>query len=149
MTTIYTSKKNGKSYTLTNEEIQVGLNGASKLVYTLTNTEDPAEVVTTTESVLKRWYKKSVEVDFTAAKEKPAEKPKASKARKAPAIAHDEVVDLTMAEAQKKFHGFTVDNEAGKVRSGVFHPRKITVREDGVVEFTRRRVLYRVSTKAC
>jgi hypothetical protein len=71
--TIYTSKKTGASYTLTNKEIEVSLSGDSKVIYTLTSTEDPTDVIRTTESVLKRWYKKSVEVDFSTAEEKPIE----------------------------------------------------------------------------
>lgn len=64
MTTIYTSKKTGATYTMKALE-----NGK----FELTSTEDSTDIITTTESVLKRWYKKSIEVDFTAAEEKPAE----------------------------------------------------------------------------
>lgn len=142
MTTIYTSKKTGASYTM-----QALENGK----FQLTNTEDSSDVITTTESVLKRWYKKSVVVDFTKAEEpKKASKKstrKAPKARKTSTEAA-EVVELTLAEAESTFHGFTVDTEAGKVISGVFHPRKITAIADGIIEFTRRHILYRVST-AC
>lgn len=60
---IYTFKKTGAQFTnLTTLE-----NGK----FQLTSVEDPTYVITTTESVLKRWYKKSVEVDFTTAEEKP------------------------------------------------------------------------------
>lgn len=60
---IYTFKKTGAQFTnLTTLE-----NGK----FQLTSVEDPTDVITTTESVLKRWYKKSVEVDFTTAEEKP------------------------------------------------------------------------------
>ena len=66
MTTIYTSKKTGASYTMKTLE-----NGK----FELTSTEDTSDVFTTTESVIKRWYKKSVVVDFTNAEEKPVEEP--------------------------------------------------------------------------
>lgn len=71
--TIYTSKKNGKSYVMQPLE-----NGKFQLI----NTEDNTDIVTTTESVLKRWYKKSVVVDFATAEPKPAEEPNASKPSK-------------------------------------------------------------------
>ena len=64
MTTIYTSKKTGATYTMKALE-----NGK----FELTSTEDSTDIITTTEYVLKRWYKKPIEVDFTAAEEKPAE----------------------------------------------------------------------------
>lgn len=64
MTTIYTSKKTGASYTMKTLE-----NGK----FELTSIEDSTDIITTTESVLKRWYKKSVVVDFTNAEEKPEE----------------------------------------------------------------------------
>lgn len=64
MTTIYTSKKTGATYTMKALE-----NGK----FELTSTEDSTDIITTTESVIKRWYKKSIEVDFTAAEEKPEE----------------------------------------------------------------------------
>lgn len=70
MTTIYTSKKTGATYTMKALE-----NGK----FELTSTEDSTDIITTTESVLKRWYKKSVVVDFTNAEEKPAEESKPSK----------------------------------------------------------------------
>ena len=63
MTTIYTSKKTGAQFT----NLTVLENGKIQL----TSVEDPTDVITTTESVLKRWYKKSIEVDFTTAGEKP------------------------------------------------------------------------------
>lgn len=66
MTTIYTSKKTGASYTMKTLE-----NGK----FELTSIEDSTDIITTTESVLKRWYKKSIVVDFTNAEEKPEEKP--------------------------------------------------------------------------
>lgn len=143
--TIYTSKKNGKSYTM-----QALENGK----FELTNTEDASEVITTTESVIKRWYKKSVVVNFETAEPKPAEQPKARKTRKArkPSTRTTdepvETIELTLAEAESYFHGFVIDTEAGKVRSGVFHPRKITALAEGIIEFTRRHTIYRVST-AC
>lgn len=62
MTTIYTSKKTGTTYTMKALE-----NGK----FQLTSTEDNTDIITTTESVLKRWYKKSIVVDFTKAEEKP------------------------------------------------------------------------------
>lgn len=62
--TIYTSKKTGATYTIKNLE-----NGK----FELTSTEDSTDIITTTESVLKRWYKKSVVVDFTNAEDKPEE----------------------------------------------------------------------------
>ena len=62
MTTIYTSKKTGATYTMKALE-----NGK----FQLTSTEDNTDIITTTESVLKRWYKKSIVVDFTKAEEKP------------------------------------------------------------------------------
>lgn len=64
MTTIYTSKKTGASYTMKTME-----NGK----FELTSIEDSTDIITTTESVIKRWYKKSVVVDFTNAEEKPVE----------------------------------------------------------------------------
>lgn len=64
MTTIYTSKKTGASYTMKTLE-----NGK----FELTSIEDSTNIITTTESVLKRWYKKSIVVDFTNAEEKPEE----------------------------------------------------------------------------
>lgn len=67
MTTIYTSKKTGVAYTLESTEIVDG-----KTKFTLYS-EQEQDRVTTTESVLKRWYKKEIVVDFTAAEEKPAE----------------------------------------------------------------------------
>lgn len=72
MTTIYTSKKTGATFILVNEEVNVDLNGNSKTIYTLASTEDAQDTFRTTESVLKRWYKKSIEVDFTDSEE-PAE----------------------------------------------------------------------------
>lgn len=81
MTTIYTSKKNGKTYTM-----QALENGK----FQLTNTEDHSDVVTTTESVLKRWYKKSVVVDFATAEPKPAKASKSRKARKPRAKIYEE-----------------------------------------------------------
>lgn len=56
MTTIYTSKKTGATYTVKALE-----NGK----FQLTSTDDPTDIITTTESVLKRWYKKSIVADFT------------------------------------------------------------------------------------
>ena len=64
MTTIYTSKKTGASYTMKALE-----NGK----FELTSIEDSTDIITTTESVIKRWYKKSIVVDFTNAEEKPEE----------------------------------------------------------------------------
>lgn len=64
MTTIYTSKKTGASYTMKTIE-----NGK----FELTSVEDSTDIITTTESVLKRWYKKSIVVDFTNAEENPEE----------------------------------------------------------------------------
>lgn len=65
MTTIYTSKKTGVAYTMESTEIVDG-----KTKFTLYS-EQEQDRVTTTESVLKRWYKKEIVVDFTAAEEKP------------------------------------------------------------------------------
>ena len=65
MTTIYTSKKTGVAYTLESTEIVDG-----KTKFTLYS-EQEQDRVTTTESVLKRWYKKEIVVDFTTAEEKP------------------------------------------------------------------------------
>ena len=70
MTTIYTSKKTGATYTMKALE-----NGK----FQLTSTEDNTDIITTTESVLKRWYKKSIVVDFTKAEEKPVEEPTTAK----------------------------------------------------------------------
>ena len=70
MTTIYTSKKTGATYTMKALE-----NGK----FQLTSTEDSNNIITTTESVLKRWYKKSIVVDFTNAEEKPVEEPTTTK----------------------------------------------------------------------
>lgn len=65
MTTIYTSKKTGATY--------INLVALENGKFQLTSTEDPTDIITTTESVLKRWYKKTVEVDFTNTEDKPAE----------------------------------------------------------------------------
>lgn len=67
MTTIYTSKKTGIAYELEGSHIVEG-----KARYTLYS-EAEQDRISVTESVLKRWYKKSVVVDFTNAEEKPAE----------------------------------------------------------------------------
>lgn len=56
MTTIYTSKKTGATYTVKALE-----NGK----FQLTSTDDSTDIIVTTESVLKRWYKKSIVVDLT------------------------------------------------------------------------------------
>lgn len=61
MTTIYTSKKTGIAYELEGSHIFAG-----KTRYTLYS-EAEQDRISVTESVLKRWYKKSIEVDFTAA----------------------------------------------------------------------------------
>lgn len=80
MTTIYTSKKTGIAYELEGSHIVEG-----KTRYTLYS-EAEQDRISVTESVLKRWYKKSIEVDFTAAEEKPAEETKKpSKKTTAPA----------------------------------------------------------------
>lgn len=86
MTTIYTSKKTGATYTMKALE-----NGK----FELTSTEDSTDIITTTESVLKRWYKKSIEVDFTAAEEKPAEETKSTSKKSS---------KKTTAPAAKKTH---------------------------------------------
>lgn len=65
MTTIYTSKKTGVAYTLESTEIVDG-----KTKFTLYS-EQEQDRVTTTGSVLKRWYKKEIVVDFTTAEGKP------------------------------------------------------------------------------
>lgn len=65
MTTIYTSKKTGVAYELEGSHIIEG-----KTRFTLYS-EAEQDRISVTESVLKRWYKKSVEVDFTTAEEKP------------------------------------------------------------------------------
>ena len=62
---IYTSKKTGVAYILEGSHIIEG-----KTRYTLFS-EEEQDRISVTESVLKRWYKKSVEVDFTTAEEKP------------------------------------------------------------------------------
>ena len=67
MTTIYTSKKTGVAYELEGSHVFEG-----KTRFTLYS-EAEQDRITVTESVLKRWYKKSVEVDFTTAEEKPEE----------------------------------------------------------------------------
>lgn len=67
MTTIYTSKKTGIAYELEGSHIIEG-----KTRYTLYS-EAEQDRISVTESVLKRWYKKSIEVDFTSAEEKPEE----------------------------------------------------------------------------
>lgn len=88
-TTIYTSKKTGAVYTLTTTET----NEAGKTVYTLTSREDDTDVIRTTESVIKRWYKKEVVVDFTDIEEpetKEAETPKIKKTRKPRAKTYEE-----------------------------------------------------------
>lgn len=68
--TIYTNKKTGIAYELEGSHIEAG-----KTRYTLYS-EAEQDRISVTESVLKRWYKKSIEVDFTAAEEKPAEESK-------------------------------------------------------------------------
>ena len=65
MTTIYTSKKTGVAYELEGSHVIEG-----KTRFTLYS-EAEQDRISVTESVLKRWYKKSVEVDFTTAEEKP------------------------------------------------------------------------------
>lgn len=73
--TIYTSKKTGARFT---NLTQIDTNK-----FQLTSVEDPTDSVIVTESTLKRWYKKTVEVDFTNAEENPeAKKPEAKKAPK-------------------------------------------------------------------
>lgn len=67
MTTIYTSKKTGIAYELEGSHTIEG-----KTRYTLYS-EAEQDRISVTESVLKRWYKKSIEVDFTDAEEKPEE----------------------------------------------------------------------------
>ena len=67
MTTIYTSKKTGVAYELEGSHIIEG-----KTRFTLYS-EAEQDSISVTESVLKRWYKKSVEVDFTNAEEKSEE----------------------------------------------------------------------------
>ena len=67
MSTIYSSKKTGIAYELEGSHIIEG-----KTRYTLYS-EAEQDRISVTESVLKRWYKKSIEVDFTAAEEKPEE----------------------------------------------------------------------------
>lgn len=67
MTTIYTSKKTGVAYELEGSHIVDG-----KTRFTLYS-EAEQDRISVTESVLKRWYKKSVVVDFTSAEEKPEE----------------------------------------------------------------------------
>lgn len=64
-TIIYTSKKTGAVYTLTTTEI----NEAGKTIYVLTSRDDHTDVIRTTESVLKRWYKKEAVVDLTNVEE--------------------------------------------------------------------------------
>ena len=78
---IYTSKKTGIAYELEGSHIFEG-----KVRFTLYS-EAEQDRITVTESTLKRWYKKSVEVDFTAAEEKPENtedqaQPKTKKAKK-------------------------------------------------------------------
>jgi hypothetical protein len=153
--TIYTSKKTGATYTLTNEEVQVSLNGDSKTIYTLTSTEDPTDSIHTTESVLKRWYKKSVEVDFTVAEEKPVEKPKAEtkeaapapkakKQRKVAAPKFNSTEVISIEEARSAFKDFSFSTETNKVYSKVFHPRNASI-TDTSVTFIRRRIQYVVN----
>lgn len=74
MTTIYTSKKTGATYT--------NLTALENGKFQLTSTEDPTDVITTTESVLKRWYKKSVEVDFTSAAPAPKKNTRKASSKK-------------------------------------------------------------------
>lgn len=71
--TIYTSKKTGARFT---NLTQIDTNK-----FQLTSVEDPTDSVIVTESTLKRWYKKTVEVDFTNAEEKPEDK-KTTKSKK-------------------------------------------------------------------
>lgn len=87
--TTYTSKKTGAAYTLTTTET----NEAGKTIYVLTSREDDTDVIRTTESVLKRWYKKEIVVDFTEVEEpetKKSEAPKAKKTRKPRAKTYEE-----------------------------------------------------------
>lgn len=72
--TIYTSKKTGARFT---NLTQIDTNK-----FQLTSVEDPTDSIIVTESTLKRWYKKTVEVDFTNAEEKPEDKK--TEAKKAP-----------------------------------------------------------------
>ena len=65
MTTYYTSKKNGVTYELEGSHVIEG-----KTRFTLYS-EAEQDRISVTESVLKRWYKKTVEVDFTDAEKKP------------------------------------------------------------------------------
>lgn len=57
MKTIYTSKRTGAEFT----DLTTLDNGK----FQLTSTKDSTNVITISESTLKRWYKKSIEVDFT------------------------------------------------------------------------------------
>lgn len=86
--TTYTSKKTGAVYTLTTTET----NEAGKTIYVLTSREDDTNVIRTTESVIKRWYKKEIVVDFTEVEEPETktETPKAKKTHKPRAKTYEE-----------------------------------------------------------
>lgn len=146
--TIYTSKKNGKSYTM-----QALENGK----FQLTNTEDSSEVVTTTESVIKRWYKKSVVVDFTnvpeqaptdepaeqPTEEQPVEEPKAKKTRKARSKKAPQNTDpdnaipmgyyrenvkhesISFEAANTLFGNLTIDRKTATASSDAFKSRRV------------------------
>lgn len=85
--TIYTNKKTGIAYknliSLENGKFQ------------LTRVDDENFILTTTESMIKRWFKKSIEVDFTNAEEKPAEESKEASKKSS---------KKTTAPAAKKTH---------------------------------------------
>lgn len=106
MITIYTSKKNGKSFTMITLD-----NGK----FQLTSTTDSNDIVITTESVLKRWYKKSVEVDFTTAAPAPEKSKKAVK-----------VVSKKSTTHKRSKKGLNTVKSAGEIGLGcfiAFYPR--------------------------
>lgn len=85
--TIYTNKKTGIAYK--------NLISIDNGKFQLTQVDDENCILTTTESMIKRWFKKSIEVDFTNAEEKPAEETKSTSKKSS---------KKTTATAAKKTH---------------------------------------------
>lgn len=152
---IYTSKKTGVAYILEGSNIIEG-----KTRYTLFS-EEEQDRISVTESVLKRWYKKSVEVDFTNAEKKPEETPEqeptieeqahfdGTASEKSPvnkevnkAISY---VNIPMEEFSKQFKNVSINPNRTKVYSSSFHPRKIIVLPNGDIQFKLRKVIYTLS----
>ena len=155
MTTIYTSKKTGATYTMKALE-----NGK----FQLTSTEDNTDIITTTESVLKRWYKKSIVVDFTKAEEKPKKTRRANRTSKVsftkkaaevkkgafldfyakPGIPYD-IINIDSVD--ELFPEITVDYENGFVSSSAFnrHRRAYVNVETGNIAFRAYNKLFEIN----